>query len=215
MKNVTIVDYSSGNLYSLIRALESLGANVRVGNSPSEIKKADYLILPGDGAFGDGMKMLQKKKLLAAITSYVHARKPLLGICLGMQILFERSEEFGYYKGLGLFQGEVRLLFKSNLHSPKLPHVGWNQIVYNRRSSILSNVSSGDFVYFLHSYKVVPSNTSLVLAKTTYGRETFCSMIQSETIVGCQFHPETSNHVGLQILKNFLSMRKDQDVKTF
>lgn len=208
MKNVTIVDYSSGNLYSLIRALESLGSKVRVGNKPTDLYQTDYLIFPGDGAFGDGMRVLKKKKLASAIKAYIKSKKPFLGICLGMQILFEESEEFEHHEGLGIFGGKVVRLFKENPPPCKLPHIGWNQIIYNRKSPILNAVRSGDNVYFLHSYKVIPTDKSIVLAQTTYGQETFCSMIKFGSIVGCQFHPETSDRVGLQILKNFLSMRK-------
>lgn len=207
--NVSIVDYGLCNLRSVRNAFEWLGATVRFVSTHEEIKEADSLVLPGVGAFQEGMRNLKERGLDVAIKEYVKGGKPFLGICLGMQLLMDRSYEFGEHAGLGLIEGEV-IRFKEDpalvVEGYSIPHVGWNSIEPDRdwKGTILEDVTPGSGAYFVHSYCVRPKSDQYVLAKTRYFDQEFCSVLKKENIYGCQFHPEKSGQTGLGILKGFL-----------
>lgn len=198
---IAIVDYGVGNLRSVERACQQVGAEARVIASPQELGPAQGVILPGVGAFGDGMACLRAAGWVPALEGWAAAGKPLLGICLGMQLLFEESEEMGRHAGLGLLPGRV-VRFGSGV---KVPHVGWNQVRPLRAHPLLSGVPAGAYAYFVHSYYVVPADPTDVLAVTDYG-EPFASVVGRGCILGLQFHPEKSQEVGLRMLANFAAI---------
>jgi len=201
MQKVLIIDYEMGNLKSVEKAVEKVGAQPLVSSKPENLKEADKVILPGVGAFRDCINNLKKYNFSEAIKEYIKTGKPFLGICLGMHVLFEKSYEFGEHRGLGLIEGEV-VKFE-NLGNLPIPHMGWNSIIIKKNSKILDNIKNGDFFYFAHSYYVTPKNSIDILTATDYGIE-FTSSINKENIFGVQFHPEKSQNKGLQILKNFI-----------
>ena len=198
---IAIIDYGMGNLRSVQKALQRVGAQVLVTDDAQAICKAEALVVPGVGAFGDAMKNLRAASLVEPIRAAHREGKPLLGICLGMQILFEESEELGCHRGLGLFPGCVRR-FQEGL---KVPHVGWNQIHICRPCRLLTGVASGSFAYFVHSYYVDPTEPRMVSATTDYGSD-FTSIVAQGQTFGIQFHPEKSQDMGLRILRNFVSL---------
>ena len=196
---IAIIDYGVGNLFSLTSSFKAIGEDVVITGDPKIIEKADKLILPGVGAFGDASKKLFDSGLDKVILEQVKNKKPLLGICLGMQMLFNESHEFGIHKGLGLIEGKVVYIdLPSNY---KIPHIGWNALNFKKESPILKYINENDFVYFVHSYHAVDCEKSLV-ATTEYGMG-LTAMVQSDNVYGCQFHPEKSGDVGLKILKAF------------
>jgi len=199
---VALIDYGIGNLRSVNKALEHVGAVVVQTADPEEILKADKVILPGVGAFKDGMKGLQARGLISTIDEIVKRQTPLLGICLGMQLFLSRSSEMGETHGLGYVAGEVREFSMDHL---KIPQTGWNQLQMTSPSPLLRGVDDGTFVYFNHSYYCDPSAPSVSIAKTDYGIS-FASAIQEESIYGVQFHPEKSQDAGLMILRNFVEV---------
>jgi glutamine amidotransferase len=188
-----------GNLRSVEKALEKVGAGVTVTRDPDEVRRADAMVLPGVGAFGDAMDNLEQRGLVDVIREEARAGKPFLGICLGLDLIFEESDEHGLHKGLGLLQGRVELL-PTKL---KIPHIGWNQISIEKKSPLLDGVPDGSFFYFVHSYVVVPENESDILCTTDYGCR-FVSGVERGNIAAFQFHPEKSSSLGLSILKNFV-----------
>lgn len=194
---IAIVDYGMGNLRSVQKALERVGAEAQVTADPGVLDRAQGIVLPGVGAFGDAMEQLEKRALLPAVLRQA-GHKPLLGICLGMQLLFQESEEMGQHRGLGLLPGRV-LRFPEN--ELKVPHVGWNQL-HLQADPLLSGLDDGAYAYFVHSYYVQPAETSDVLATTDYGLS-FASVVGRGQIWGAQFHPEKSQDVGLRMLSNF------------
>jgi glutamine amidotransferase len=198
---IVIVDYGVGNLRSVQKALERVGAAAVVSGDPAALDAARAVVLPGVGAFGDGMANLQARQLVAPLRRQVAAGKPLLGICLGMQLLFDESEEMGRHRGLGLLPGRVLHFPESEL---KVPHVGWNRLRV-RGDGLLAGVDDGAYAYFVHSYYVRPEQPGDVLATTEYGLE-FAAVVGRGAIWGAQFHPEKSQEVGLQILANFVSL---------
>ena len=203
---VTVVDYGVGNLLSVTRALEHCGASPTVESSPLLVGNAQRLVLPGVGAFGDGMAELERRGLAQAVRDYAAGGRPLLGICLGMQLLFDGSDEFGAKEGLGLISGWVKQVpLQPGI---KLPHIGWSPIrpADGRKwaGTVLDAVPAGSDVYFLHSFHGEPSDPGRCLAQTPYGDSPFCSVVQQRNIVGCQFHPEKSGRIGLGILQRFL-----------
>ena len=204
---IGVVDYGMGNLYSVSKALERLGAKAELVETADGVRKADKLILPGVGAFGDAMKELQKRDLIAPILDAVAQKKPLLGVCLGLQLLFESSEEGGEHEGLGLVRGRVRKFSSSELKGEKrikIPHMGWNQVaVLNGGAVLFHEVPPNEYFYFVHSYYVVPDETAVIAGQTDYGIK-FTSAISSGRVYGCQFHPEKSHRFGQVVLKNFL-----------
>ena len=226
-KKITVIDYGMGNLFNVIRALESIGCDVYVSGDVKKIKNSERILLPGVGAFEDGIQDLKKNKLDTAIKEYAQTGKPLLGICLGMQLLMTSSEEnrkqnggedLNHY-GLDLIKGKVKRFKdpKDQKNNYKIPQIGWNELlkVETKQNSTLLNSWKGSILdclevrphmYFLHSYFVVPSNKKVSIAETNYGEDKFCSVFQEDNIIGCQFHPERSGEQGLIILKNFLSL---------
>ena len=212
MKNVVIVDYGMGNLKSVQRGLEKVGASVIVSSNPAIVANAERLVLPGVGAFEDGMKHLKISNLDNSIKEFSFNERPLMGICLGMQLLMSNSHENGNHDGLNLVEGEV-LRFKSSdekCFNYKIPQIGWNKLLEPQPNtwidSILEGISFNPYMYFLHSYYVSPKDQKVILSETSYGQNTFCSVLQKNQIMGCQFHPERSGEVGLKILKNFLKL---------
>jgi glutamine amidotransferase len=197
---ITIVDYGMGNLRSVQKGFERMGYSARVTRSPKEIGSAAGIVLPGVGAFGACMENLERFGLTEPVREFVLAKKPFLGICLGYQLLFSESEEFGPHKGLDLFPGKV-LGFRPD-NGLKVPHMGWNQIERKKETPFLSGIEEADYVYFVHSFYVVPQDPSLVATTTSYGNS-FASSIATDHLFACQFHPEKSQAVGLRILANF------------
>jgi glutamine amidotransferase len=195
---ITIVDYAINNLRSVEKAFLSLGFPVEVSDSPDTIRRAEKIVLPGVGAFGDAMANLEAKGLAQALRERVHAGTPLLGLCLGLQLLFSDSEEFGYTRGFDFIRGNIKRL-PANL---KVPHIGWNQLHIKRPDPLLEGVREGSFVYFVHSYYAAAQVPDDVLATTDYEME-FPSVTRHENVWATQFHPEKSQDVGLQILRNF------------
>jgi glutamine amidotransferase len=213
MPNVVVIDYGMGNLLSVTRAFEYCGAAVIVTDSPTLIADAERVVLPGVGAFADGMKGLKKKKLIDAIKKFSSKNKPFLGICLGMQMMMDVSEEFGMHKGLGIVRGKVAIIPQvgSNGSFHKIPHIGWNGLRLpdsrkNWERTILEGIAPGEFVYFVHSYSVVPDNNVNELAQCQYNGLHLSAAINSGNLYGCQFHPEKSGEVGVKIIKNFLRL---------
>ncbi|MBP3780285.1 MAG: imidazole glycerol phosphate synthase subunit HisH [Selenomonas sp.] len=200
---IAIIDYGVGNLFSVEKAFATLGTEVRITNNPAEIKAAEKLVLPGVGAFGDCMKNLEESGLIPLLKEEVAAGKPLLGICVGLQILFEGSEESPEARGLGLIPGKVKRIQAEGL---KVPHMGWNRlhIMEPRQGADLFAGLEQDkeYVYFVHSYFAVPEDKSVVTAATDYG-ETLTAAVQKDNIFAAQFHPEKSGDVGLHIIDNF------------
>lgn len=196
---IAIVDYGIGNLRSVQKALEHVGAPARLVSSPAELEGAGAVVLPGVGAFGDGMRSLQSRGFVEPLCRIVEAGVPLLGICLGMQLLFEESEEMGYHRGLGLLPGRVRR-FAGDL---KVPQIGWNQLSWRRPNPLQAGIPDGAYAYFVHSYYVEPANPDDILATTDYGIA-YASIVGREHLFGVQFHPEKSQAVGLRILRNFV-----------
>jgi imidazole glycerol-phosphate synthase subunit HisH len=206
MKDVVLIDAGTGNLRSVQKALESIGANVLRTDDPHALRRVlsgKRVVLPGVGAFGDFMSGLRVRGLEDVVKEVAARGVPLLGICVGMQSLFEVGEEMGEHKGLGLLQGKV-VKFAESL-SVKIPHTGWNQVEAKKEASLFNQVDDGAYVYFNHSYYCQPWNSSDILATTDYGLNYSCA-VQYENIFGVQFHPEKSQAVGLQILKNFLEV---------
>jgi glutamine amidotransferase len=210
MKKITIIDYGLGNIKSVQRAFEVSGADVMVTSSYQDISKSEKLILPGVGTFRDGMLGLQKLKLIDSILDFVNKEKPILGICLGMQLMLNSSNEFGINTGLGLINGKVIQIPNESLESKiirKVPHVGWNKLKINKKDSfVLNEVSRDDYFYFVHSFIAVLDDTKDLLTSSDYEGFEFVSGINKNNIYGLQFHPEKSGKKGLQIIKNFISL---------
>ena len=197
-----IVDYGMGNLRSVEKALENVGGCPLISGDPETVRNAGRLILPGVGAFGDAMLNLKKRGLDSAIRHAVQGGKPLLGLCLGLQLLFTRSEEFGSHEGLDLIPGSVLKIEEPGL---RVPHVGWNQIEGTSPNPLLEGIPEGSYFYFVHSFYAKPDKPEDVLRRTQYGRS-FCSIACRDKVWGAQFHPEKSQEVGKQLLRNFLTI---------
>jgi len=197
---IAIIDYGMGNLRSVQKGLERVGFDAVVTREPAQIEAARGVVLPGVGAFSACMENLKKFGLVEVIGGTVRRQKPFLGICLGLQLLFSESEEFGQVKGLDLFRGRV-VGFRAE-ENLKVPHMGWNRIDKRRESPFLDGIASGDFVYFVHSFYVAPEDSSIIATTTDYGLA-FASSIATDRLFACQFHPEKSQELGLRILANF------------
>lgn len=195
---IAIIDYGMGNLRSVEKGFLKVGVDARVVTDPKAVDDASAVVLPGVGAFRDCMRNLEQASLLEPVVRAIQKGKPYLGICLGLQILFTESEEFGIYKGLDMLKGKV-VRFHVNL---KVPHMGWNNVKILRRSPIFDGINDDSFFYFVHSFYVAPDDYDSVAATTEYG-VTFTSMIWKENIFATQFHPEKSQQTGLRILRNF------------
>jgi len=200
MKDIILIDAGTGNLRSVQKALEYVGANVERTDDPQKILSAKRVVLPGVGSFGDFISGLRERGLDSAIKESALRGVPLLGICVGMQALFEIGEELGEHEGLGLLSGTV-VRFAESL-SVKIPHTGWNQIEAGKDALLFEQVEPGAYVYFNHSYYCQPADPSNVIGTTKYGIPYACA-VRRENIFGVQFHPEKSQAVGLQVLKNF------------
>ncbi len=199
---IAIIDYGVGNLFSLSSSFKAIGEQTVITGDPQIIRSADKLILPGVGAFGDAVKKLTDSKLDEVVKEEVKKGKPLLGVCLGMQMLFEKSFEYGEHNGLGLLKGNVVYIDLPKEY--KIPHIGWNALNFCKDSSLLKYIKEKDCVYFVHSFCVEGCEDSLI-ATTEYGKE-ITAMVGKENIFGCQFHPEKSGDVGLKILKAFCEL---------
>ena len=199
---IALIDYGISNLRSVQKAFEHLGVEVMLVDTPEAVAQAERLILPGVGAFPAGMEGLRARGLLEPIKQAASSGKPLLGICLGMQLLFESSDEMGDTQGLGILPGQVKRMTGERL---KIPHMGWNQLEPQRDHPIMRGVTRGAYGYFVHSYAVYPDQRDIILATTEYGMP-FASVVGRERICGLQFHPEKSQAVGLTLLRNFLEM---------
>jgi glutamine amidotransferase len=199
---IGIVDYGMGNLRSVEKAFETVGHAAQIIRTPQAIADSDKLVLPGVGAFGSAMENLCRMDLLEPLSAAVADGKPLLGICLGLQLLFEESEEHGLHEGLGVFEGRVRRLPEG----VKVPHIGWNQVSVTRDDPLLQGIPDNAFFYFVQSYFVEPQDQQNVIGKTDYG-VTFTSIVGWRNVYGVQFHPEKSQDAGLKLLKNFGDLR--------
>lgn len=210
-KKVTIIDYGLGNLHSVENAVRRVGGDPIVSNNPELIDSAERLILPGVGAFGEGMANIFTRKLDVPLKIFARSGRPLLGICLGMQLLMSISEEQGIHKGLGLIDGKVVRFSDIGIDSKeyKVPHIGWGALQIAQsdvRHTIFRGLDTGEYVYFAHSYVVVPEQKDAIIATTVYGGHSYCSGIQRGATYGVQFHLEKSGETGLMILRNFLAI---------
>lgn len=211
---VAIIDYEMGNMFSVKHACEYLGLNTVLTSDKSVIMASDAIILPGVGSFGDAMDNLKRLDLIPPIKDFVAAGRPFMGICLGLQLLFSESEEFGVNKGLGIIEGSVVRFPVNNRkgRAIKVPHIGWNQIFRLGESdacwgsSPLKSLKNGEFMYFVHSYYAKPASNQVVLSSTAYEDTQFCSSLLSKNVFACQFHPEKSAAEGLKIYKNWAMM---------
>ena len=198
---IAIIDYGVGNLFSLRSSLNKIGADTVVTADPAVIAKADKLILPGVGAFADAAKKLRDSDLDNVIKAEAAAGKPIMGICLGMQMLFEKSFEYGEHEGLGLLKGSVVPMEGSIPANLKIPHIGWNALKFEKESKLFKYIKEGDCVYFVHSFYASGCEDSLI-ATAEYGRD-LTAAVAKDNVMGCQFHPEKSGDVGLNILRAF------------
>ena len=199
---IAVIDYGIGNLNSVVKAFNYIDIPVSLTDKPEVINKSDALLLPGVGAFGEGMDNLKKKGLDKIIKKNIAEGKPFLGICLGLQLLFSCSEENKGVEGLDLIKGSVQKFSLSDV--PKIPHIGWNQVDFGKSDDpLFTGLTDNNNLYFVHSFFVEPEDEGVVLGKTTYGNKDFASIIRKDNIWGIQCHPEKSSKVGLKILKNF------------
>ncbi|WP_353683716.1 imidazole glycerol phosphate synthase subunit HisH [Thermodesulfovibrio sp. 3907-1M] len=202
---IAVIDYGMGNIRSVSKAVEAVGAQVKITQNAEDIKNARALVLPGVGAFRDCMVNLSELGLLQTIKEEILNGKPYLGICLGMQILFSESEEFGLCKGLDIFKGRVVRFDLPREY--KIPHMGWNVVKFKRKNKIVESIPDNSYFYFVHSYYVVPEDERIIAGVTDYGRD-FTSMIIYENIFATQFHPEKSQKTGLKLLRNFVQFSR-------
>ena len=212
---IAIIDYGMGNLRSVEKGFLKVGVDVTVTNKPDVVKIADAVVLPGVGAFKDCMRELTNLELIDAVADSIKKGKPYLGICLGLQVLFSESEEFGKCMGLDVLRGKVVKFdfelptLNSQLSTLKIPHMGWNEIKIQKNNPLFKGISEKSYFYFVHSYYVVPEDKSIIATTTDYGIE-FTSSIWKDNIFAVQFHPEKSQAVGLQVLKNFGEIVKEK-----
>lgn len=204
---ITIVDYGMGNLRSVQKAFESLGYSAVIATTPQDVARAGHLVLPGVGAFRDCLESLQQQQLVAPLTEHIAADRPFLGICLGMQVLFDLSSEFGSAAGLGVVPGTVERFPQQDAGGEPLiiPHMGWNSLDFKESCPLFAGVPQGSYVYFVHSYYVRPRQAEDVAATAHYGTD-FCAAIWRHNLFATQFHPEKSQRVGLRMLQNFAEM---------
>ncbi len=204
---IAIIDYDAGNIKSVEKALQFLGQDVILTRDREKILRADKVILPGVGSFGDAMEKLHAYQLVDVIKEVVENKTPFLGICLGLQLLFERSDEAPGVEGLGILKGEIR-------HIPedcglKIPHIGWNSLDFPNKGKLFKGIGEGAYVYFVHSYYLRAKDPKIVVATTEYGT-TIDASVEQEHVFACQFHPEKSSDVGLKILKNFVELDEEE-----
>lgn len=197
-----IIDYGAGNLMSVKKALDFIGAENIITSDPGEIEAADSVILPGVGSFGDAMRSMDERGLIGSVKKAALSGKPFLGICLGLQLLFEKSDESPDADGLGLLGGDISLIPKNN--GLKVPHIGWNSVEFRANSRLFKNIPQGSYFYFVHSYYLNGAELSDVAATAEYGVKIQCA-VERGNLFATQFHPEKSGAAGLQILKNFIA----------
>ena len=202
---ITIVDYQMGNLRSVQKALEKVGAEAKISSDGSEIAAADQLVLPGVGAFGDAMAEIERRDLADPIRDFIASGKPFFGICLGLQLLFERGFEHGEHEGLGIIKGDVVRFDRSEMGDLKVPHMGWNTVTKKRSAPLLTEIADGTHFYFVHSYYVRPADDSVIALQCDYGHP-FCAAIEKDNVFATQFHPEKSQADGLKLLAAFASL---------
>lgn len=211
LKKIVIIDYKMSNLFSVKNALSIFPVEVVISSDYTELKTADAAILPGVGAFKEAMNSLNRLDLISPIHDFISIEKPFLGICLGFQLLFSESFEFGLHRGMGILEGEV-LALKKKVSIDKIPHVGWNKVFFvdnrNQTSSFLNGVPNKEHFYFVHSFFVKPLIDEIILTHTTYGDFKFCSAIMKGNLLATQFHPEKSGTVGINFLNNFLKKNR-------
>ena len=197
---IAIIDYQMGNLRSVQKGFEKIGQEAQIVSDPQQLKAATKVVLPGVGAFGDAMQELTQRGFVDPLREWLEQDRPFLGICLGSQLLFDRSFEGGEHRGLGVLAGEV---LRFDVPAPlKVPHMGWNELQLRKPAPILEGINSGDHLYFVHSYYVAPEDREVVAVEADYGGP-FCAMVWRGQLFATQFHPEKSQQVGLQILENF------------
>jgi glutamine amidotransferase len=202
---ISIIDYGMANLRSVQKGFEHVGAQAHIISKPEEIETADRLVLPGVGAFADAVATLREKNLVEPILRHIERGKPFLGICLGLQMLFDVGFEDGEHRGLGVLPGRCVRFTVDQTQGLKVPHMGWNQLHFERRSPLCRDLPEGCCVYFVHGYHVEPSDPKVIATTTDYGGP-FVSSIWRDNVMATQFHPEKSQQVGLQMLKNFAEM---------
>ena len=202
---IAIVDYGVGNLYSLEQSFRAIDAQVVVTAEPEKLQQADKILLPGVGAFGDAAEKLRSTGMADAVLEQVATGKPMMGICLGMQLLFERGYEYGEHEGLGLISGQVRPIAEVIPSELKIPHMGWNALDFTRESKLFAKINNGDYVYFVHSFYAANCSDATI-ATANYGVP-LTAAVEKDNVFGCQFHPEKSGKVGLEILKAFCEMK--------
>lgn len=212
-RSVTVIDYGIGNILNVVRAFEQIGADVSLAKSSSDLKQVERVVLPGVGAFSHGMNQLKDLAIIERIKEISDEGIPLLGICLGMQMLLSYSEEHGKTKGLGVIPGKVIAVPDCGIDNTahKIPHIGWNELKFsgNRvdwNSTLLADIDVNSPVYFVHSFMAVPDDYSMRVADCEYDGQPICAVVQKDNVMGCQFHPEKSGEVGLHILRTFISI---------
>ena len=207
-KKITIIDYGAGNILSLKRALEYLSFNAEVVSDPTSINNANYLILPGDGAFGYAVKKLKDKKIYEPIINHISQQKPFLGICIGMQLLMTESSEFGNHKGFNIIQGKITKIKK--LKNIKVPSIGWSEIIINNKHNKLGSINFKDLnkksFYFIHSFNAHVKNKVDLIGYYFHGKNKISAIIGKENVIGVQFHPEKSGKFGLNLIKKFIKI---------
>lgn len=203
---VAIIDYDAGNVRSVEKAIQTLGETTILTRNPELILNADHVILPGVGSFSDAMDKLEKYNLISVIQNIIECNIPFLGICLGMQLLFESSDEAPGRKGLGILPGKILKI--PALPERKVPHMGWNSLYLPHKTCLFSNIEQEAYVYFVHSYYLRADQEDIVAATTEYG-VTIHAAVEKDHVYACQFHPEKSSEVGLRILRNFLNVKKE------
>lgn len=203
---IAIIDYGIGNIQSIYNSIRMYDIEINITDDKNEILESDGVILPGVGAFKKAMEELEKRGLVDTINQFIKLDRPFLGICLGMQLLFDSSEEFGYTKGLGIIKGKVEHFEPLN---SKLPHIGWNEVNNSSQlweNTILDNISNSSLFYFVHTYICKPSDNSVILSESNYDIQTFCSSLKYKNVYATQFHPEKSAEIGLHIMSNFVKI---------
>ncbi|HRX16416.1 MAG TPA: imidazole glycerol phosphate synthase subunit HisH [Spirochaetota bacterium] len=199
---ISIIDYGMGNLRSVVKAFELFTPDVRIINDPRDIESSSAVVLPGDGAFGMAMQNLQDGGWVDPVFSYINSGKIFVGICVGYQLLFESSEEFGYSKGLGLIPGNVK---KFDYHDLKVPHMGWNNVKFTKPNPFIEGIEDNSYFYFIHTYYPEIKDISWVCGETEYGA-LFSSIVCNDNVFGTQFHPEKSHKAGLKIIENIVNL---------
>lgn len=208
--NIAIIDYQLSNLFSVQHACEFVGLRSKITSNPKDLVGADALILPGVGAFGDAMRNLNKFDLIDPIFEHISSGKPFLGVCLGMQLIFETSEEFGTHKGLGILKGRVLKFPSKNSYGKllRVPQIGWNKIQLQKDDPLLKGIKGGEFMYFVHSFYVLPKIDEVILTKTNYEGFEYASAVSKNNVFAVQFHPEKSGPGGLKVYQNFSKIIK-------